>query len=58
MGKQSRGSEHAAAWLHQAHAWKHLGLTREAAQAYRRAPVALFLSGRISISALGPPYTD
>ncbi len=33
--------EHAAAWLHQAHAWKRLGLTRKAAQAYRQAAALL-----------------
>jgi predicted TPR repeat methyltransferase len=29
--------EHVVAWLHQAHAWKRMGLTRKAAWAYRRA---------------------
>ena len=33
--------EHAAAWLHQAHAWKRLGLTRKAVQAYRQAAALL-----------------
>jgi len=32
---------HTIAWLHQAHAWKQMGLTRKAAQAYRQAAALL-----------------
>lgn len=31
--------EHTTAWLHQAHAWKRMGVTRKAARAYRQAAV-------------------